>query len=350
MPQQANFLNYMQQTGALKGYDPVQSEERATNIMGARTNILAAQAGIESQELTSEMKRLEIGKSALRQVQNKEDYQGYRRFMVDKIGLSPDIFPENFSTGVSDAADDIKFEEWKKETLLTADQLIKAKQGKPFTIHKTNSDGTKINIKVNSVDQLKRWKEEGLIDDTYKLGQISGAKKSDKPLKTWVTPDGEILNLPNTKAPPKGSVPYSTGFDIEVGKEGTTIRTGIGRKGKQTKKTTGAIEAKALAAVEGISRLNEIAATYKPEYLQLDTKLKTLKTKWQEIGEGTHIGAILGTASPEDQQLLSDFSDFKRNSIGNINLYIKEITGAQMSEKEADRIRLGMPDPGEGFF
>jgi hypothetical protein len=47
---------------------------------------------------------------------------------------------------------------------------------------------------------------------------------------------------------------------------------------------------------------------------------------------------------------LTEYSDFRRNSLNNINLFIKEITGAQMSEREADRIRQAMPDPGEGLL
>lgn len=338
---QQNFLGQLVQSGALKGYDPTRSVERATNIQ-------AAQTGIESGQLTSNMKRLEIGKSALMQVQDKDDYQGYRNFMVGEIGLNQDLFPQNF-------ADDNAFEEWKGSALLSADQIIKAQSGKPFMVHKVNPDGTKVNIKINSMDQYKRWSDAGLIDDTYSLGEVSGAPTRNEPIETWVHKEtGDTLNLPYSQAPPGPNlyVKYKTptGMDISVGKEGTRIRTGVGRGAKQTLKTTGAIEAKALAAVEGISRLNEIASSYRPEYLQLGTKLKSLKTKWQEIGEGTPIETILGSAEPEDQQLLSDFSDFKRNSISNINLYIKEITGAQMSEKEADRLRLGMPDPGKGLL
>ena len=196
MPQQpGNVLNYMQQAGALKGYDPVQSQERATNVLGA-------QAGIEGQKLTSEMKRIEIGRSALKQVTGKDDYQGYRNFMVGKVGMNPELFPQSFE-------DDDKFEEWKGNTLLSVEQLIKSKQGEPFWMHKTNTDGSKVKVKVNSVEQLKRWKADGAIDKTWSLGEPIKSTKIDKPLKTWVTPDGETVNLPNTTAPPKGSTPYS---------------------------------------------------------------------------------------------------------------------------------------------
>ena len=47
---------------------------------------------------------------------------------------------------------------------------------------------------------------------------------------------------------------------------------------------------------------------------------------------------------------LTEFKGFQRKAIENINLYIKEITGAQMSEKEATRLRLSQPDPGEQWY
>ena len=37
-------------------------------------------------------------------------------------------------------------------------------------------------------------------------------------------------------------------------------------------------------------------------------------------------------------------------ALDNINRYIKELTGAQMSEAEAKRLRQGLPDPGDDPF
>ena len=123
---------------------------------------------------------------------------------------------------------------------------------------------------------------------------------------------------------------------------------------ESAEETKGDLEGKLFNAQESQSRLEDIAASYKPEFLQLGTKLSTLNTKWQEIGKGTPLASglatVFGKATPEDQETLTDYSAFRRDSINNINLYIKEITGAQMSEKEAERIRQGMPDPGEGIF
>ena len=49
--------------------------------------------------------------------------------------------------------------------------------------------------------------------------------------------------------------------------------------------------------------------------------------------------------SDDEREYLDSFTAFRRDAFDNINRYIKEITGAQMSEAEADRLRRGVPDP-----
>jgi len=94
---------------------------------------------------------------------------------------------------------------------------------------------------------------------------------------------------------------------------------------------------------DSLARLDEIDAGFDTQFLQVPGRLDAKITELQEKFR-------IGDPSPEDRQFLADFSAFQRDAIENINLEIKRITGAQMSEKEADRIRQGFPDPGEGIF
>jgi hypothetical protein len=136
-------------------------------------------------------------------------------------------------------------------------------------------------------------------------------------------------------------------MDIESdGAGGFSLRTGVprGGKGGQTKKTTAAIESKQLAYRETVSRLEGIKAKFKPEYQEIGSRLGAAWTSTK---------AFLGMKdriSKKDKTFLTKYAAYKRRSISNINLYIKEITGAQMSEKEADRLRLAQPDPGEKWY
>ncbi len=171
-------------------------------------------------------------------------------------------------------------------------------------------------------------------------------------MKSWVTPDNKVINLPNNVAPPEGSVPYSTGMDIEVTEGGTHIRTGVGRTaGGMQRRTAGTLEDKILNTVEGIQRLEQIAQNYRPEYQELGTRWKTFTSKWKEKLRGTPIEKWVDLGlEPDDKVLLENYTAFRRDAIDNINRHIKEITGAQMSEKEANRLRKAMPDPGEGLL
>uniref|UniRef100_A0A6M3IZY2 Uncharacterized protein n=1 Tax=viral metagenome TaxID=1070528 RepID=A0A6M3IZY2_9ZZZZ len=164
---------------------------------------------------------------------------------------------------------------------------------------------------------------------------------ADRPLKSWVTPDNKVVNLPNNVTPPAGSVPYSTGMDIEVGPEGTKIRTGV-KPGEVTRKTQGDIETKIVSGQEQIARMQAILSEFKPEYQEIGARLGAA---W------TGLKAKFGRDVPkEDADTLIAFKKYQRKAIENINLYIKELTGAQMSEKEADRLRLAQPDPGEKWY
>lgn len=119
------------------------------------------------------------------------------------------------------------------------------------------------------------------------------------------------------------------------------IGKGVG--GGMEKKTRGNLEKSLVSAREGLSRLRDIAAKFRPEFQEIPTRIGVAWT-----GLKARFGS--GDVSSEDRQALTEFADYRRTALSNINLYIKEITGAQMSIQEADRLRKALPDPGEGIF
>jgi hypothetical protein len=132
----------------------------------------------------------------------------------------------------------------------------------------------------------------------------------------------------------------TTGMKITL-PDGTIIDTNAAQ-GTLTKKTQGEIEEKLMAGHEQYARISEIISGFKPEYQEVGYR-------WGQTITG--LKARLGRdISPEDAQELAGFKSYQRTAIENINLYIKEMTGAQMSEKEANRLRLAQPDPGEKWY
>jgi len=175
------------------------------------------------------------------------------------------------------------------------------------------------------LDEMQKQKE-GQFGEPY-VDKSTGALMQ-KNIKT-----GKVNKI---AAPPKGMIIESDGAG------GFTMRTGVPTGADITKKTQGAIEAKLLGGQEQLKRMRIIQRGFKPEYQELGARLARAWT-----GLKAHVGMDV---SEDEKTKLSEYKSFQRKAIENINLYIKELTGAQMSEKEADRLRLAQPDPGEKWY
>ena len=134
----------------------------------------------------------------------------------------------------------------------------------------------------------------------------------------------------------------SKGMDITVGPDGQLQITQGGDRYSYGKKTTGTIEDKLFNAKEGLVRLDDINNSYRPEFQQMGTRFKAAFAGGKDF-----LGMEL---SKDEKNLIEDYTSYKTQAINNINLYIKEITGAQMSEPEATRLRQGIPDPGDSWW
>ena len=141
-----------------------------------------------------------------------------------------------------------------------------------------------------------------------------------------------------------GGAKPPSGMSIESdGKGGFKLVQGVGAgKGGSERKTIGTIEDKLMATANNLARLDIIREQYKRKFLEWGPRISARLLSWK-----SKFGKKL---SPEENKFIREISSFNRDSIENINLYIKEITGAQMSNQEAGRIRLAQPDPGEGIF
>ncbi len=89
-----------------------------------------------------------------------------------------------------------------------------------------------------------------------------------------------------------------------------------------------------------IDGFREAAASFKPSFLQLPTKVKNFAVGFADI---------LGLDLPDDvKSELQDFAVFRQNTFSNLNDYIKFITGAQMSVQEAERLKKAVPTNDDG--
>ena len=111
--------------------------------------------------------------------------------------------------------------------------------------------------------------------------------------------------------------------------------------GELSKGTKGKLEETILSTGDAVTRLNDIQASYRPEYQTIQFKgaqqWSTLKDKFS-------------TLKPSEQAQLSRFAQYRQNTTQNLNLTIKELTGAAMGEKEAERIISTLPNAGTSIF
>jgi hypothetical protein len=121
---------------------------------------------------------------------------------------------------------------------------------------------------------------------------------------------------------------------------GNSIRQA--QKGEQFQKpANNKIETKIVDSEEGYARLQTIRDQFKREY---QTFVGQGRGAWLELKDR------FGQLAPDEERYLREFSQFRQSTAQNLNLYIKEITGAQMSEAEAKRLSQGVPVAGNGIF
>lgn len=195
---------------------------------------------------------------------------------------------------------------------------------------------------------------KALMDQGFNIS-VTEAKAKDESR----TPLGKLLNERDKL--PEGSPQrafYDKRIEKEVSQRGESITVDkdgnvqISRGPADTLHSTTEkdLEKNMVDSVSALGRLSDIERSFDDSFLEVGTRFDNWHTRWKEKAKGTIFEDFIGKASPEDQKELDEYSAFRRDAIENINRYIKEITGAQMSEKEANRLRKAMPDPGEGVF
>jgi hypothetical protein len=122
--------------------------------------------------------------------------------------------------------------------------------------------------------------------------------------------------------------------------EGTKVTTNV-YTGQLDKTNKTKVQEQQLNTGDQIARLNNIQFSYRPEFLNI---------KFRAGQEWNSLKDKFGGLPPAEKATLSNYSTYKQNSIQNLNLTIKDLTGAAMGVQEADRIIASLPNPGTGIF
>lgn len=128
----------------------------------------------------------------------------------------------------------------------------------------------------------------------------------------------------------------TSGMSLSIGPDGTISYS---NDGGLAKPTINDLEKTIVQSQAGLDRLRGIQRSFDPKYLKLQS----------QVGAGiAGLKDKVGLSTPADKKVLEQYEGFKSKTLNNLNLYIKEITGAAMSEAEAQRIQSTMPSLGDG--
>jgi len=83
-------------------------------------------------------------------------------------------------------------------------------------------------------------------------------------------------------------------------------------------------------------QLSEIKASFDPDMLSVPGIVKRRVAELKDL---------FNSSSPEDKKVIEEYTTWKNSAFGYANAVIKAVTGAQMSEPEAQRIMKELPDP-----
>ena len=132
---------------------------------------------------------------------------------------------------------------------------------------------------------------------------------------------------------------------VQVNQRIATIALGVGKSEEDllanplidaTPPTVNMLQKNLDEAMNQVDLLAAVGETFDPVFLTFEGQAKNFGFDlFEKAG---------GTLSPEQKQFVSDYSEFRRVAVDGLNKYIKFITGAQMSEAEATRLRQGYAD------
>jgi hypothetical protein len=123
----------------------------------------------------------------------------------------------------------------------------------------------------------------------------------------------------------------------KAGLEGGLGPEGLGKSGM------GKVDEALINSGSRVITLNRIAQGFDPRFLETKFRLGM-----SARGLGEKLGRELST---QERAELTAYTQFRQDSVRQLNQYINEVTGAAIGQgEEADRLKAGVPNPGSGLF
>lgn len=239
------------------------------------------------------------------------------------------LFPDNkFRPEVADSF---------KRMLMTAQQIASEGEIKGFspgsTLYRDGKQIGQVPFKPDKPDKpstlgqlIGEWEES--------TGQTLSPQQKGELYSRWINKQTTLSKGSRIQVGADGQVTIEEGGQEPQG--GIRQAPGLGIP------ATNIMQKDLLDATRGLTRLAQIQNTFDRNFTTIPGKFRAgvlnLKDK------------LNVELTAEESKFLREQSTFAQNVTENINLYIKEITGAQMSEAEANRLRKAVADIGDSFL
>jgi hypothetical protein len=182
---------------------------------------------------------------------------------------------------------------------------------------------------------------QGVVDEP-ELAQVKTYDAQGNPVYKWV------------EKTPGGTVPaYETGWDIQTGPDGTTIRTNVGRGrggGGSSTELTKSVKSEVQKDIKGLEdRLYEIRDLkngFDRKYFELEPKAGAHVTNW--FDKSTTLRDLFGDRSPEEYQFAEGYFNYSAKAWKRLNKQIKEMSGTAVSAQEMPRVLKAEASPSDG--
>lgn len=158
--------------------------------------------------------------------------------------------------------------------------------------------------------------------------------------------DAGRITLEQANAAAAKATAIPKGSQLIIGADGTVSFTQGGVEGDQIipgTATTNKIDQAIIDGQATLQGLDVLAGQFKPEFLQVGTRLSA---EFSDLKEKFGFDDL----TAQEKRDLTEFSSFKRNSVSQINAALKARSGLAVTVAEEDRIRGELPNPGKGLF
>ncbi len=115
-----------------------------------------------------------------------------------------------------------------------------------------------------------------------------------------------------------------------------------------TRATQNRLQADTLDTQATQQRLNDIAGSFRPEFLEIPTKIGMDFSAFRDrLGSITEIFGI-PELTVEQKQELADYTTFTSRTLNNLNITLNQLSGAAVNEQEFARIQEALPNTTDG--